>query len=306
MAEPADSSQWTDTGPATAGVGGVFVPEELSSDLIGRIICKAAVTNLARHWPMKRLTLKIPKISAGITADWVDAMAVKPKSKVEFGYKVLTAEKLAVIVPFEDQLLEDADRDVAGIVRSDITDAMAEAMDQTFLGYSATSPFADSVSGNTPAGHSVAYGTGVDLAADANTAMGAIEEHGYVPTGWVCHQRIKSYLRGLRDANNNPIFVPSLTSDAPDTLYGLPIYYTCNAQASGSPGTYELLVADWRHVFIGDKRSLEITRATEATVTLSGTAINLWERDMTAIRAVLRVAFGINENNALAKVTTIP
>jgi len=213
-------------------------------------------------------------------------------------------------VPFEDQLLEDADHDMAALIKTDVVGAFIEKIDSTFLGYELTSPFGDSVSGNVPAGNEVAYGTEVDLAGDISAAIAAIEANGFEATGMVTHPRIKHLLRNLRDDNNQPIFTENLGDCTPRERYcvfGVPICFTRQAAAQQSPAGYEILVAYWPYVFVGDRTGLQISVSNEATLT-QGTEdnINLWEQDMTAFRYVRRIAFAIKDDNALSKVTGVP
>ena len=213
-------------------------------------------------------------------------------------------------MPFEDQLLEDADHDMASLVKTDVVGAFIEAIDRTFLGYEPTSPFADSVSGNTPGAHSIPYGTGVDLVSDLSEAISTVEAHGFEVTGMVSHPRLKHLLRDLRDSQNRPIYTENLGDCNPRLRYcvwGIPICFTRQAAAQASPAGYEILMAYWPYVFVGDRTGLQVAISNEATLT-SGSLdnVNLFEQDMTAYRFVIRKAFTIKDDNALAKVTGVP
>jgi len=77
---------------------------------------------------------------------------------------------------------------------------------------------------------------------------------------------------------------------------------------TGSPIGYELLMAHFPYVFVGDRSGLDVMMSREATLTGGSmdTPINLYEQDMTAYRFVIRKAFAIKDDNALAKITGIP
>jgi HK97 family phage major capsid protein len=290
--------------------GGYFVPPELSQDVNQIIRDGGCVEGFAKHYPMRRLELILRKFATGVDGYWVGAECVKEKDAPSFELVTLHAEKMAVIVPFEDQLLEDADHDMAALVSTDVTGAFIEAVDRTFLGYEITSPFPDSLSGNTPAAHTVIYGTDVDLAGDISEAISAIEGDGFEATGMITHPRIKHLLRNLRDLNNQPIFSERLDACIPRERYcvfGVPICFTRQVAAQLSPAGYEILIAYFPYVFVGDRTGLTVAISNEATLT-SGSleAINLFEQDMTAYRFVIRKAFAIKDDNALAKVTGVP
>lgn len=289
-----------------------FVPDELLDEVNQLIRDGGCVEGFARHFPMKRLTLTMRKFATGVDGYWVNGMAVKTKDAPTFETVTLVAEKMAVIVPFEDQLLEDADHNMGALVKTDVVGAFIEAIDRTFLGYEPTTPFASSLSGNTPAANTVPYGTGPngDLASDISEAMSTLEVNGFEATGMITHPRIKNLLRDLRDGNNRPIYSERLDACDPRErycVYGVPICFTRQVAAQASPAGYELLMAYFPYVFVGDRTGLQISKSTEATLTQgSEDNINLWEQDMTALRFVIRKAFEIKDDDALAKITGIP
>lgn len=289
--------------------GEAFVPAELSQEVNQIIRDAGCVEGFARHFPMRRLSLVLRKFATGVDGYWVGPECVKEKDAPTFEAITLLAEKMAVIVPFEDQLLEDADVALAQLVRTDVTGAFIEAIDRTFLGYEATSPFAQSLSGSTPGAHSIPFGTGVDLASDMSAAISQVEIDGFEVTGMITNPAVKHILRDLRDLNNRPIYNETLGDCAPRQRYcvwGIPICFTRQVAATGSPVGYEVLMAYFPYVFVGDRTGLVVSMSNEATLT-SGSLdnINLFEQDMTAYRFVIRKAFAIKDVNALAKVTAV-
>jgi HK97 family phage major capsid protein len=150
---------------------------------------------------------------------------------------------------------------------------------------------------------------GPDLAGDVSYAISLIESYGLDPTGMITHPRIKHELRNLRDDNNQPIFETDMSICNPRDrycLWGYPICFSAQVADQTSPNGYEILIADFDKVIIGDRTGMQYTFSKDATLT-SGSLdnINLFEQDMTAIRAVLRVGFLISDDNALAKVTGV-
>jgi HK97 family phage major capsid protein len=290
------------------GEGGIFVPDEESKQLNMLIRDASCVEKLATHVPMARLILNMRKQADGVDGYWVDAMAVKPKDTPSFEVYHLQAEKLAVIIPLEDQLVEDADTDIASVIRQDVVGAFAEMLDRTYMGYEVTSPFADSLSGNTPAANTIPYGTGVDLASDFSIAMAALEANGFEATAAIAHPSVKHLLRDLRDLNNQPIFAENLKGEVTSyTVFGVPICFTRQVQQAGSPLTTEILLFYRPYVKIGDRTGLQISKSNEATLSQgTETPLNLWEVDMTAFRFVMRKGFVVKDDNALSKITGVP
>jgi len=290
--------------------GGLFVPPELIQEVNFLIRDGGCVEGFARHFPMKRLDLIMRKFATGVDGYWVGAQCVKEKDAPTFEAVELHAEKMAVIVPFEDQLLEDADHDMAALIKRDVTEAFIEAIDRTFLGYEATSPFGESLSDDTPDSHDIPYGTGVDVVSDLSAAIATVENHGFEITGMIAHPRVKHILRDLRDDQNRPIYTENLGACEPRQRYcvwGIPICFTRQMAQTGSPNGTEILMAYFPYVFVGDRTGLQVAVSNEATLTQSSEDnVNLFEQDMTAYRFVIRKAFTIKDVNALAKVSSIP
>jgi HK97 family phage major capsid protein len=286
--------------------GGIFVPDELAKELNMLIRDASCVEKLARHVPMKRLRMVRRMQADGVDGYWVDAMAVKPKDAPTFQTYELQAEKMAVIIPVEDQLLEDADTDIASVIREDVVGAFGEMLDRTYMGYEPTSPFPMSLSGSCPVANTIAFGTGVDLAADFSLAMAALEANGFSATGAIAHPATMHQLRNLRDAVNQPIFAENLKDGVTSyTVFGVPICFTRQVQQLG--GLSEILLLHKPYVFIGDRVGLQIAMSNEATLTQGTEAdLNLFEMDLTAFRFVTRKAFTVKDVNALAKITGVP
>jgi len=287
--------------------GGIFVPGEMSTALNMLIRDASCVEALAKHLPMRRLTLTRRMQTDGVLGYWVDAMEVKPKDAPEFAPYTLTAEKMAVIISLEDQLIEDADTDIAAMLREDVTGAFAELLDRTYMGYEITSPFADGLSPNTPVANTIAYGTGVDLAADFSLAMAALEANAFYATGAIAHPVVKHLLRNLRDWNNQPIFAENLKDGVTTyTVFGVPICFTRQVDQD-EDGLSEILLFYKPYVIIGDRSGLTISASNQATVTQgTETPINYWEQDMHGLRYVIRKGFVIKNDDALAKITGVP
>lgn len=301
MAINTDTGYWSETdqtdcvpdipsvNASSFAAGGGAVPPELSTELLGLIYDNGCVEGFARHYPMKRETLVIRQLTAGVEGYWVGAMCVKEKDAPELGAVELVARKMAVIVPFEDQLLEDMDINMVAEVKKDVTKKFIEKIDKTFLGYEPTSPFDDSLSGNVPAGHAIVMGAdadNVDLAGDISAAISQIEIDGMDPNGMITHKGVKHMLRNLRDLNNNLIYTTDLGACTPRERYcvfGVPICFTNQAGAQSSPAGYEILVADFEYVLVGDRSGITVAMSNSATLT-SGSAdnINTFEQDMTA------------------------
>jgi len=284
----------------TDGAGAYLVPEPLANLIWGNIQNKSAVIPFLNKMPMTSATLRLNAVDEDLVMSWVSTEGgAKTVSNETYTQVTLTAYELAVIVTITDQLIEDANIEMNAHIRGEIEDAVVAALEQSYLGYYDGTPFAQTISGDCPAAHTVAYGTGADLLIDISQALGHIETDGFTNNiGFVTHPSVKHSLRALRDDNGQPILQPASASE-PATLFGYPIRFTRNMQQTGSPAAYELIVADWKYLVEGVRDSMALTKTSVGTV---GTH-NLFTENKTAIKAHIRRGFAIRDVNAIAKVT---
>ena len=283
--------------------GGYLIPDPLATEILGLIENASVCEPFLRDWPMTSLTEKINKLSTRPSAYWVSAEAgVKTKSEAKWTQLTLNAEEIAVIIPFTKRWLNNANINVIEYLKEEIVKAFVEKIDKTYLGYASDSPFSDSISGNCPVAHTIAKGTYADILADLSEAMAKVEEDGYEVSGWAAPLSLKNYFRKLRDDENRPIFLPA-NGDSPDTLYGIPIRFSGNMVATGSPSKKEVICGDWKQALKATREDMSFDIQDTPTITIGESTVNLWEKNMVALKAEAYKGFEIVDANAFAKVT---
>ena len=284
----------------TDTAGGYLVPEPLANTIWTNIQNKSAVIPFLTKIPMDSATLAINAVDNDIAMSWVSGEGEDKTVSVEDYRRVtLTAYELAVIVTITEQLIEDANIEMNAHIRGEIEDAIIKALEQSYLGYYAGSPFTQKISTSCPAANIVAAGTGADLLVDISAALSKIEGNGFTDNiGFVTHPAVKHILRTLRDLNEQPLLQPATAAETA-TLYGYPIRFTRNMVKTGSPAGYELIVADWKYMIEGVRSSIVLQKFDTGIVGDH----NLLVQDKIAIRAKIRRGFAIRDVNAIAKVT---
>jgi HK97 family phage major capsid protein len=287
--------------------GKYTVPAPLAKQIIDNVYRGSGMLQLLRKWPMGSVTESIPLLSSGSTAAYTSAEGgAKGNTQPVFGQITLTAKELAAVVVTTELLLKTSNlENIAGVIQEDLVNAFITAKEKEYAGYGG-SVYTHDISSYVPEAHTIAAGTGDDIVVDISNALAAIEEHivGNPRIAFCTHPAIRAQLRNLRSATDKlPIFQPA-NGNAPDTLFGYPIYYSGNFEKTGSPSGYEMFVADWNKVIEGNLQGLQIAKSNEATITLADTTtVNLWQQNMVAIKAWLYSAFEIADANILAKVT---
>lgn len=261
----------------------------------------SVVLDSFRQVRMSKGTARMPVLAALPTAGFVtdgsaaEGTGVKPTSKVSWTNKELIAEEIAVIVPVHENTLADSEFDIWGEVRPLVSQEFGRVLDAAVLfGTNKPATWTDPalIPGAIAAGNVVVEGTlpeggpSIDLADDINEAFGLVEDDEFDVNIALTGRFLRRRLRGLRDADNSPIYLDALRSDgSTNSIYGQDLRYVKNGGWDRDEAL--MLVGDASKVVIGVREDVQVKILTEATVG----GINLAERDMVALRFKFRVGF---------------
>jgi HK97 family phage major capsid protein len=238
---------------------------------------------------------RIPILETLPTATWLSGDdSQKSTSEAHWGKKTLTAEELAVIVPIPQAVFDDTEFGVWEEIRPRVAEAFSKALDAAvFVGAGAPASFDDDlVTGAGTATQTVTEGDFLDLAEDINQAWGLVEAVGFDVNVQYASRRLRVRLRGLRDENNQPIYLESLRSDRADrTLMGEDIVFVQNGAFDTDVAT--MIVGDRTKAIIGLRQDVEM-RVFDQGVLTDGAGVvtlSLMEQDAIALRATFRAGF---------------
>lgn len=278
-----------------------------SFEIIELATRQSAVLAAGNTVQMRGETLRVPVLGALPSAEFVgessqgalstEGVDIKPKSTAQIDTLTLKARTLATIIVVPEEVLEDDEAGLSSLIQTRAAEAIGAKMDEAVLFGSADKP-ADWPTSIVPAaiaaGRFVTEGASVDLAGDINLAWAEVEDSDFDINVQMASRRIRARLRGLRDAENAPIFVSSLRDDAQaESVYGEPIFFVRNGSWDNSEAT--LIVGDSRHMHIGLRSDVSYKMLTEAPVTDGdGNVYSLAERDLVAVRARFRAAFEVS------------
>ena len=290
--------------------GSITLPNEVSNMIIQGTQEASAVMALANRINLPGPGITIPMITADPEADWVAETAAKPVSNPSLSTKVMTPYKLAVIVPFSDEFARDYNALYDALVAR-IPGALAKKFDATVFG-----------NGDKPGDDfdNFAAVTTQSLASDAYAGLVAADTdvalHGGVVNGYAISPQMRGILLGAEDTSHRPIFINNVAEGAIPRLLGHPVYYSkglydAGNAASGTAGQEGYVAAkddtigiagDWTKAWYGTVEGVKIDISNQATLTISGSAVNLWEHNMFAVKAEIEVGF-IADTNVFNRIT---
>lgn len=282
----------------------VTLPSEVSAEIMQKTQEDSAIMQLARQIALPGRGVTIPVITGDPEASWVGETASKPVSKPGLDTKLMSAYKLAVIVPFSMEFRRDLASLYSALVER-LPRSLAAKFDATVVGKgSKPGDNFDNFAGATVQmvdgeGNSV-YGALVNADTDIAT-------HGGILNGFMMSPQGKGALLAAKDTTNRPIFINNVSEGAIPMLLGAPVKYSKAAYVAGKGGTGSVaplapvpdtlgVAGDWSQAMYGTVEGVQIAISDQATLTYTDESeqtvtVNLWQQNMFAVRAEIEVGF---------------
>ena len=262
----------------------ITLPAEVSAEIMQKVQLDSAVMKLAKRIDLPGRGASINVITSDPEASWVGETEAKPVSNPGVATKVMSAYKLAVIVPFSKEFRRDAESLYNALVER-LPRALAAKFDATVLTGSAPGSNFDTLASVTAqAIGSDAYGGLV--AADTDVAT-----NGGIMNGVVLSPQGKGILLASKDETGRPLFINSVAEGAVPMVLDARTELSKGAYKSGSPNVVGI-VGDWTQALYGTVAGVEISISEDATLDLGdGNVINLFQQNMFAVRAEIEVGF---------------
>lgn len=261
----------------------ISLPTEVSNEIIAKMQEGSAVMKLAEKITLPGRGLTIPVITSDPEASWVGETSKKPVSNPGLSTKIMRGYTLAVIVPFSNQFRRD-NASLYNEIVNRLPKALGQKIDSTvFHGVAPGSDF-DTFAGVTAQSLASDVYQGL-VSADTDIAL-----HGGVNSGFVFSAQGKGILLGATDDNKRPLFVNNVTEGAVPVVLGVRTELSKAAFKSGSPSVIGF-AGDWTQAKYGIVEDIQISISDQATLTIDDEQVNLWERNMFAVRAEIEFGF---------------
>lgn len=280
------------------------LPKDISSEIIQKSQEESAIMRLARKIELPGRGLEIPMITSDPEAAWVAETAAKPVSNPGLDKKVMKAYKLAVIVPFSDEFARDYKALYDALVAR-IPGALAKKFDGTVFNGSTPGTGFEVLTNCTEQSIDVnASGVGgfysALVAADID-----ISTHDGNVNGYAFSAQARGEMLSALDKDGRPIFINNVSEGAIPRLLGQGVYYSkglyfAGNAASGSSGQSGYKPAkpdvlgfagDWTKAMYGVVEGVKVDISNQATLTIGGSPVNLWEHNMFAVKAEIEIGF---------------
>ena len=122
-------------------------------------------------------------------------------------------------------------------------------------------------------------------------------------TGWAIAPQGEAILLSATDQTGRPLFIADPADNrAIGRVLGSPIVRTRKAYAAGTPNTVGF-AGDWAQAHYGIVNDIQMSISEEATINDGEQQINLWQRNMFAVRVEAELGFVVKNANAFVKLT---
>jgi len=273
------------------------IPSEQGTLILKETMNNSVMMQLARYEEMTKQEKEFQYLADGVGAYWVGEGEVIQTSKPQWLTARMVAKKLGVIVPVSREFLQYSVTDFFTQVRPLIAEAFYKKFDEATI-LNVDNPFPQSLQESvTDSNHivegAITYDTLMDL-------YGLLNDADHDPNAFIARKNNNSAFRGITE-NEQPLY-----DRAANTLDGLPIVNLNSSELAKG----ELFAGDFDYVRYGIPYNLNYSISEEAQLSSivdeNGDPINLFERELMAIRATMDVGFMVLKDEAFAKVEPTP
>jgi len=289
-----------DLNRTSTNVGGLL-PREISQEIWATAVTESVIMQASRQISIPGSGLTIPIITGDAEAGWVNETDEKPVSQATVGNKSITPYKLAVIELFSDEFRRDLPGLYAELARR-LPSALGRKFDSTILNGTAPGSNFDVLSGST----AVALDA-TDTIGDLVTALTTVGTAGGDVSHWLIAPQAEGTIMTAKDGQGNYAFLRDARNDsgAVGSIFGRDVLKSSAVYNNPATGADVVgFAGDFANSALwGSVEGIKVDISNQATVNKGGTQINLWQRNMFAIRAEVEVGFVVRNGAHFVKLT---
>lgn len=272
----------------------IQLPESVSKEIWKKTLEDSLIMKLATKIDLPGNGLEIPVITGEPAAGWVNETDEKPVGEHTLSTKTMKPYTLAIIEPFSNQFRDNVTALYNELV-SRLPKAIAKKFDSTCLFGTAPGTGFDTL----------AAAPGVDVSTKTYDAfvdaIGMVADHDADLNAWALSPKAKTLLLKTKDTTNRPLFINNVQTDgAVGHVLSIPAHF-CKAahdEAVASKHAERLGIGgDWSGARYGVVKGINIDISKDATLTVGDEVLNLWQRNMFAVRCEFEVGFVVRDVN---------
>lgn len=273
------------------------VPKTQGQPIIQEIMANSLMMQLAKYEEMTTLEKEFDVFLNGLGAYWVGEGQRIQTTKPTWAKATMKAHKLGVILPVSREYLSYKQADFFEFMKPYLAEALYKKIDAATI-LNVDNPYTQSVEQSVTTAASKITG---DLSlTNVDAMLGKLNDAGYYANAIISKIQNSTLLRALvRDDNG----LKERVYDAEQKqLDGIPVFDMHKEIAEMKKGS--LYAGDFNYMRYGIPYNMHYAISTDATLTTlqdaDGNPVNLFERDMVALRVTMDVGFMIIKDDAFA------
>lgn len=300
-----------------------FLNPERAGAIFERARQLSVVQRLARRVPLGISGTEVPVVTGRPQAGWVSEGSKKPATAGTMTLKTMTPKKIAAIAIVSAEVVRANPGNYINIFRDDIAEAFAIAFDRAAFhdegpdGSAGGGPFSTYIAQTTKTeeiGTTSQTNGGVwkDLTNALADIVSDVDANGrrYRFNGWALDTVLEPAFWGQVDSTGHPIWTnlpENVAQTAPlggGTLMNRPAFFG-EGVASANLTSVVGFGGDWSQAVWGQIGGISYDISTQATATIDGSLVSLWENNLVGIRAETEYGFLVNDVDAFVELTNV-
>jgi HK97 family phage major capsid protein len=290
--------------PTLTGQFDGFLKPEMAQPYFEEARKRSTVQQLARQIPLGINGQEIPYTTSKASAAWVSEAGHKPTTERGIGLKSIKPHKIAAISVVSAEVVRANPGGYMELLKGDIAEAFAVAFDQAVL-HGTNTPFGAYVDESTKSvGLGAADQSKGSVYADVVSGLNLLVQDDKRLTGFVFDKVVEPVFLSSTDTTGRPLFIDTPPVDTasvitPGRLIGRPAYLGDQVKQDPIVG----YGGDWNQIVWGVIGGISWKVSTEASVTLGGQPVSLFEHNLVAILAEAEYGCLVNDPEAFVKYT---
>jgi HK97 family phage major capsid protein len=307
----------------TTGDFAGFLNRRQAQPIFERAARVSVAQRLAREVPLGGNGEAIPVVTGRLTAGWVAEGGQKPASQGTLALKTMDPKKISVIAVVSAEVVRANPGGYMDLIRPQVAEAFALGFDLAAFhdigpdGTAGAGPFPTFIDQTAK---SVELGTASQATGgvykDLVSVLSLLTADTKRLTGWALDDIVEAQLLGAVDLNGRPLFVDIPTDATTAGMFdGTGVQPARQGRLLGRPSFMNQGVAtpnltsvvgyggDWSQAAWGAVGGISYDVSTEATVTINGALVSLWENNLVAVRAEAEYGWLVNDTASFVKLT---
>lgn len=294
-----------------------FITPDLAQDYFAAAQRTSVVQQLARKVPLGPSGVKVPHFNkSNVAAAWVAEGEAKPTTKGSLSLQYIQPHKIAAIIVDSAEVVRLNPGNYITYMQQAVGEAIGRAFDDAVL-HGTNTPFDKYLDQTTKAQELASATAYTDFAVDGLTQLVTHKNAdgvAYRWTGTALDVVTEPLLNAAVDSQGRPLFNEPVygTEVSPvrgGAILGRPTFVTDQiAKGTGTGGALQAgdsygYMGDFSQMVWGQIGGISYSVSNEASVTLGGELVSLWQHNLIAILVEAEFGLLINDLNAFVKLT---